>query len=154
MKIPTAFADVTEGDIVRNTDWLAEHLKPYGFQYVVINDGCDRIPGRFGPKGHHWLEPWHKQNFPKGPKWIAGYIKSQGLRPGLWLVPNGCADAVKTHPEWHLRNRDGGFIRVYNTPALDARLWDAADKIRGAVFKAGGAGEAGEQEPGGMGYGG
>lgn len=114
------FADVTEGDIVRNTDWLAEHLKPYGFQYVVIDDGYDRIPGRFGPQGHHWLEPWHKENFPKGPKWIAGYIKSRGLRPGLWLVPNAYADAVKTHPDWYLRDRDGGFIRVYNTPALDS----------------------------------
>jgi hypothetical protein len=114
------FADVTEGDIVRNTDWIARHLKPYGFQYVVIDDGYDRIPGRFGPQGHHWLEPWNKDKFPKGPKWIAGYIKSQGLRPGLWLVPNAYADAVKTHPDWYLRTRDDGFIRVYNTPALDA----------------------------------
>jgi hypothetical protein len=114
------FADATEDDIVRNTDWLAEHLKPYGFQYVTIDDGYDRIPGKFGPEGHNWIDQWDKDKYPKGPKWIAGYIKSKGLRPGLWLVPNSYAGAVKTHPDWYLRDAQGRFIRDYNTPALDS----------------------------------
>lgn len=114
------FADATEDDIVRNTDWLAEHLKPYGFQYVTIDDGYDRIPGKFGPEGHNWIDQWDKDKYPKGPKWIAGYIKSKGLRPGLWLVPNSYAGAVKTHPDWYLRDSQGRFIRDYNTPALDS----------------------------------
>ena len=33
------FADATEADIVKNVDWLAEHLRPYGFQNVTIDDG-------------------------------------------------------------------------------------------------------------------
>ena len=114
------FADATEDDIVRNTDWLAEHLKAYGFQYVTIDDGYDRIPGKFGPEGHNWIDQWDKKKYPNGPKWIAEYIKSKGLHPGLWLVPNSYAGAVKTHPDWYLRDRQGGFVRDYNTPALDS----------------------------------
>ena len=123
------FADVTEDAIVKNTDWLAKHLKPYGFQYVQIDDGYDRTRGQFGREGHHWIDHWNKTKFPKGPKWIAGYIKSKGLRPGLWLVPNGYAGAVKTHPDWYLCDKDGGHIRDYNTPALDATHPEVLDFI-------------------------
>ena len=43
---------VTEQDVVRNADWLADHLKPYGFQYVQLDDGYDR-----GSQGEHfWIE--------------------------------------------------------------------------------------------------
>jgi|GEM_PF-234636 len=114
------FGDVTEDAIVTNTDWIAEHLKPYGFQYVQIDDGYDRIPGKWGKAGHNWIDQWDKDRFPKGPEWIAKYIKSQGLRPGLWLVPNAYSGAVETHPDWYLRDKQGGFIRDYNTPSLDS----------------------------------
>jgi hypothetical protein len=117
---PSYFGDVTEDAIVKNTDWLAEHLKPYGFEYVQIDDGYDRIPGKWGKAGHNWIDQWDKDKFPQGPKWIAGYIKSKGLRPGLWLVPNASAGAVETHPDWYLRDKQGGLIRDYNTPALDS----------------------------------
>jgi hypothetical protein len=114
------FGDVTEDAIVKNTDWLAKHLQPYGFEYVQIDDGYDRIPGKWGKTGHNWIDQWDKDKFPKGPQWIAGYIKAQGLRPGLWLVPNAYAGAVETHPDWYLRDKQGGLIRDYNTPSLDS----------------------------------
>ena len=81
------YEGVNENDILRNTDWLAAHLKPYGFQYVQLDDGYDR-----GKKGEHcWIENWDRTKFPHGPKWLADYIKSKGLRPGIWVVPNGYA---------------------------------------------------------------
>ena len=107
---------VREEDMVRNADWLAANLKPYGFQYVQLDDGYDR-----GPKGeHYWIENWDKQKFPHGPQWLTGYIKSKGLRAGLWLVPNAYAGAVEKHPEWYLHYKNGGIIKDYNTPALDS----------------------------------
>jgi hypothetical protein len=114
------FGDVTEDAIVTNTDWIAEHLKPYGFEYVQIDDGYDRIPKKWGKAGHNWIDQWDKDRFPKGPEWIAKYIKSKGLRPGLWLVPNAYSGAVENHPDWYLRDKQGGFIRDYNTPSLDS----------------------------------
>ena len=107
---------VTENDIVRNADWLADHLKPYGFQYVELDDGYDR-----GKKGeHYWIENWDLASFPHGPQWLANYIKSKGLRAGLWLVPNAYAGAVQQHPDWYLRDKEGNLIPDYSTPALDS----------------------------------
>ncbi len=107
---------VTEKDMVRNTDWLADHLKPYGFEYVQLDDGYDR-----GPKGeHYWIEKWDQKTFPHGPKWLADYIKAKGLKAGIWLVPNAYAGAVAQHPEWYLRDKQGKIILDYSTPSLDS----------------------------------
>ncbi len=110
------YADVTEADIVRNTEWLSGNLRSYGFQYVQLDDGYDR-----GPDGeHYWIENWNKEKFPHGPAWLTGFIRSKGFRAGLWLVPNAYAGALKEHPEWYLRYRNGELVRDYRTPALDS----------------------------------
>jgi hypothetical protein len=110
------YEGVRERDIVRNTDWLAAHLKPYGFGYVELDDGYDRMPDG----QHAWINHWNRKAFPHGPQWLAGYIRNKGLHPGLWLVPNSYADAVNTHPEWYLRDKEGKFVIDYSTPALDS----------------------------------
>jgi len=107
---------VREEDIVRNADWLAAHLKPYGFEYVQLDDGYDR-----GPHGeHYWIEKWDQTKFPHGPKWLADYIHSKGLRAGLWIVPNSYAGAVAQHPDWYVRDKQGQIVLDYSTPALDS----------------------------------
>ncbi len=110
------YAAVTERDVVSNADWLAAHLKPYGFQYVQLDDGYDR-----GSHGQHsWIEGWSPIRFPHGPQWLTAYIKSKGLRAGLWLVPNAYAGAVQTHPDWYVRDRQGKILLDYATPTLDS----------------------------------
>jgi hypothetical protein len=110
------YAAVTEQDMVRNTDWIAANLKPYGFDYVVLDDGYDR--GKDGE--HYWIEKWDQTRFPHGPQWLTGYIKSKGLHPGVWIVPNAYAGALEQHPEWYLRNKQGNTIPDYRTPSLDS----------------------------------
>src|SRR5271157_5212757 len=113
----TSYYDqVREEDVVHNADWLARNLKPYGFQYVQLDDGYDR--GKNGE--HYWIENWDKNKFPHGPKWLADYIKSQGLHPGLWIVPNAYAGAVQQHPDWYLHDKGGKMVFDYNTPAVDS----------------------------------
>jgi Melibiase len=110
------YSDVTEKDIVVNTDWLAKNLKPYGFQYVQLDDGFDR-----GKNGEHsWIENWDKSKFPHGPQWLTNYIKAKGLHAGLWIVPNVYAGAAAQHPEWYLSTREGEHIPDYATPVLDS----------------------------------
>lgn len=110
------YADVTEADMVRNTDWLAQILKPYGFEYVQLDDGYDRDANG----QHFWIENWNRERFPHGPQWLAQYIRSKGLRAGIWLVPNAYAGAVKDHPDWYLRDVHGNLVLDYSTPALDS----------------------------------
>ena len=110
------YAEVREEDIVRNTDWIAAHLEPYGFDYIALDDGYDRTA-----RGeHYWTTHWDPAKFPHGPRWLTAYIKSKGLHPGLWLVPNAYAGAVEQHPDWYLRDREGKLILDYETPALDS----------------------------------
>jgi hypothetical protein len=50
---------------------------------------------------------------------MAKYIKSKGLRPGLWLVPNSYEGAFEKHPDWYLYDKSGNVIKDYKTSALD-----------------------------------
>jgi hypothetical protein len=113
----TSYYDqVKEEDIVRNADWISAHLKAYGFQYVQLDDGYDR-----GKNGEHsWIEKWDREKFPHGPKWLADYIKSKSLHPGIWIVPNAYAGGLEQHPDWYLRFKDGSVVKDYETPALDS----------------------------------
>ncbi len=123
----TSYYDqVREEDVVRNADWLAAHLKPYGFQYVQLDDGYDR--GKNGE--HYWIEKWDKEKFPHGPQWLADYIKSKGLHAGLWIVPNSYAGAVEQHPDWYLHFKDGRTVLDYHTPALDSTNPEVFDFLR------------------------
>jgi hypothetical protein len=109
------YHEVKESDITMNADWIADNLKQYGLNYVQLDDGYDR--GR--EEGHYWIENWNRNNFPHGPEWLTGYIKSKGLKPGLWLVPNSYAGSFKQHPDWYLYTKDGRVVNDYSTPALD-----------------------------------
>jgi hypothetical protein len=120
------YQDVTEQDIIRNTDWIAKNLKPYGLEYILLDDGYDR-----GEKGeHNWIGKWDQAKFPHGPRWLAQYIKSKGLHPGLWIVPNAYAGATEQHPDWYLRDKQGKFIRDYDTPALDSTNPEVLDFLK------------------------
>ena len=69
---------VSEAAIVANTDWIVTNLKPYGFEYVELDDGYDR-----GSRGEHtWIGPWDKEKFAHGPEWLTKYIKSKGTARG------------------------------------------------------------------------
>ena len=120
------YKDVTEKDLVQNTDWLAKNLRPYGFQFVQLDDGFDR--GKDGE--HYWIENWDKTKFPHGPQWLTDYIKSKGLHAGLWLVPNVYAGALTKHPEWYLRTVEGDHISDYKTSVLDSSNPEVLDFLR------------------------
>jgi hypothetical protein len=117
---------VTEKAIVSNADWIARNLKPFGFQYVVLDDGYDRGQNGF----HYWIKDWDKQKFPHGPRWLANHIKSEGLTPGVWLVPNSYAGAVKQRPDWYLRYKNGSMLLDYSTPALDSTNPEVLDFLK------------------------
>jgi len=120
------YSKVTEKDIVGNADWITENLARYAQFHVTIDDGAER-----GENGeHYWTHNWDEKKFPHGGKWLAQYIKSRGLKAGLWVVPNAYAGSVKEHPEWYLRDTTGAIILDYNTPALDCTNPEVLDHLR------------------------
>jgi alpha-galactosidase len=75
-----AFLDtVTEADIRRTADVMAETLAPWGYEYLQIDDGYERQP--IGLPGH-WLAANDK--FPSGLAALERYIAGRGLAPGIW----------------------------------------------------------------------
>ena len=128
---------VREADIVRNTDWLAAKLKPYGFGYVELDDGYDRMPNG----QHSWIEHWNQKTFPHGPKWLATYIKSKGLHAGIWLVPNSYAGAVE-HPSRLVSARQEGHCSGllhasarFDPPAVMEHLRNLFHTLGGLGFR-------------------
>ncbi len=123
------YEDVTETDMTLNADWIATHLLPYGFEYVELDDGYDRTP-----EGHSWIENWDQKKFPHGPQWLTSYIRTKGLKAGIWLVPNSYAAGRRTHPDWYLYDKKGSVIRDYDTPALDSTNPQALEVVQ-RVFR-------------------
>ena len=110
------YHNVTEKNITDMADWIAENLRDYGLQYMTLDDGYDRTSTS---REHHWISHWDKTKFPKGPKYLTNYLKSKGLKPGIWLVPSSYAGAVEQHPDWYLKTSSGDWVINYDTPALD-----------------------------------
>ena len=114
---------VTEDEVLKNAEFVARRLKPFGMTVVQIDDGYYRAFG-----------DWEgNERFPHGMKWLADRIRQLGLTPGLWLAPYVIRQGTEVagdHPEFLVRGLDGNIhpIRGDDTFALDvthpgARKW-------------------------------
>ncbi len=114
----------TEEEQLRNAEFISKHLKPYGMEWVQIDDGYQRAFG-----------DWDGNNlYPHGMKWLAERIRGLGLKPGIWVAPSVISentDVARNHPDWLVHDADGS-VHVSANPrakyALDvthpgAREW-------------------------------
>lgn len=110
---PTAFESITEEEVLRNAEFAARALKPFGFEYVQVDEGFQR-----------WHGDWEgNTKFPHGMKWLADRIRALGLKPGLWLAPYVISEPTEVfqkHPDWLLRHPDGRLRRVGPWPSEDS----------------------------------
>jgi alpha-galactosidase len=109
------YGAITEAEVVRQAEFTARRLKPYGCDTIQLDDGFYRAFG-----------DWEgNAKFPHGMKWLAQKIRSLGLRPGIWLAPYVIAEGAgvhQTHPEWLLRNPDGS-VKQIGSPQAQPRLY-------------------------------
>jgi len=97
------FDRVTESDIHATADVLGEVLRPFGYDYLQIDDGYQTLP--IGLPSH-WLNANTK--FPAGLAALRRYISDRGLQPGIWTnVSFADRKAAEAHPQWFVRNADG-----------------------------------------------
>jgi hypothetical protein len=125
------FADITEEDVTRTTDIVAEVLAPYGYEYIQIDDGYQR--------GEGLPELWLNTNarFPNGLSYLAGYIKNRGLKPGIWT------NMAFNQEEYARRNKDyfvltpegkvarGNWVNI----SVDGSNPEAVDTLVRPVYK-------------------
>jgi len=108
----TAFEHITEAEVLRNAEFAARKLKPFGLEYIQVDEGFQR-----------WHGDWEgNARFPHGMKWLANRIRALGLKPGIWLAPYVIAEPTEVfqkHPDWLLRHPDGRLRRVGPWPSED-----------------------------------
>ncbi len=107
---------VTEREMVKNIDWLAKHLKPFGCEYVQLDDGWQGVGRGYGDNRNWYVVA--KKKFPHGMKWLADYIRSKGFKPGIWLIPFATSDEklFRRRPELFIRRPDGTSIYETRDP--------------------------------------
>jgi hypothetical protein len=99
-----AFKDqVTEEDIQRTADVMADRLRPYGYEVLQIDDGFQQNPISVPD---HWLTTNAK--FPGGLSGLQSYIAGKGLTAGLWTNTAFHDSAwAAGHPQYFVRGADG-----------------------------------------------
>jgi hypothetical protein len=127
-----AFLDkITEQDMLRTADVLAEVLAPYGYEYMQMDDGYQRECGL----PELWLQP--NEKFPHGLDYLASYIQRKGLKPGIWtnaaFRQTGFAEA---HQDWFVRDGDGKPARGnWIEHSLDASVPAALDAVVRPIYR-------------------
>lgn len=100
-------ARVSESEVIANTEFAAKHLKPFGLEYIQVDEGYQR-----------WHGDWEgNQRFPHGMKWLADKIKSHGFKAGLWISPYVISEPTEVfqkHKDWLVKSSDGSPQRVGN----------------------------------------
>lgn len=105
---------LNEGTAVTNALWLAQHLKPLGYDFFHIDEGYQFARGEYTtPDSAH---------FPNGMAALERRILREGLIPGLWTAPFEVADrswVYENHRDWLVRNAKGGPIRLGRVDGKD-----------------------------------
>jgi len=102
---------------------IAKAASECGIKEFLIDDGWEYNYGAkssekgWGANYGDWLVDLNK--FPDGLKSTFDYIRSLGMRPGLWIsLGSATADSrvFKDHPEWFVVNRNGkqGNVHIYS----------------------------------------
>ncbi|HSF53965.1 MAG TPA: glycoside hydrolase family 36 protein [Algoriphagus sp.] len=102
---------------------LADAAAAAGMKEFVIDDGWQNNYGDWGID---------KTKFPNGLKPVFDYIKSLGMKPGLWISVGSAAPDSKVyheHPEWFVKGKDGEFSNLH--------VEDDNSDIRSACFSTG-----------------
>lgn len=106
------YEHISEGEIIRNAEFAARILKPYGLEYIQVDEGYQK-----------WHGEWEgNERFPHGMKWLSERIHSLGLKPGIWIAPyviSEPADVFKNHKDWLIKHPDGSLKRVGPWPGED-----------------------------------
>src|SRR5205807_5812451 len=101
------YNDVTEGNLLTNAQWLAQHLRGLGYDWFHIDSGYEYAPGEFTTA--------NAARFPRGMRALAHDMRRLGLRMSLWTAPfyvGQHAWAYEHHKDWLVRNARGEPIRI------------------------------------------
>jgi alpha-galactosidase len=125
------YQDITEEKIKHVADVISGTLKPFGYEYLQIDDGYQRGQGL----PELWLKP--NEKFPSGLKNLSDYIQNTGIKPGIWTnVAFNQHEFAEQHKDWFVldelgRPVSGNWIDL----SIDGSNQMALDSIVIPVYK-------------------
>jgi len=105
---------LNEGIALTNAHWLAQHLKPLGYQFFHIDEGYQYARGEY-------VTP-DSTLFPSGMAALERKVRGEGLVPGVWTAPFQVSDRswiYKNHLGWLVHNAKGDPIRIGQVHGAD-----------------------------------
>jgi hypothetical protein len=117
----------------------AKELKPFGFEFIQIDDFWQEGIKTNGPKKNFTTHN-PKGPYPSGMKLAADNISKLGLVPGIWFMPfagNFKDPYFKDHQDWFVKNDEGnpydtawgGTCLDMTNPAAQQHLYDIVKRI-------------------------
>ena len=98
---------LTEGPALTNAEFLASHLRDYGYNFFhiakVINSRAAITPR------------WSRHKYPHGLRALEQKVQSLGLAPGIWTAPFQVSERSSVyvnHKDWLVHNAKGEPIRT------------------------------------------
>jgi hypothetical protein len=116
--------------------FAAKELKPFGFEFVQIDDKWQDGVSTNGPKrGFMNVNP--QGPYPGGMKAAADGIAKLGLKPGIWFIPfagTSYDPFFASHPEWFYKDKAGmPFEARWGGTCLDMSVPGAREYLSGLV---------------------
>lgn len=100
---------ITEENIRDITGFLEKELKPWGLEYIQVDDGYQKMPLPYDANltmAEGWMA-CDEEKFPEGHEGIVNDIRERGLRPAIWVNANITnPEFAKAHPEDVLWNEE------------------------------------------------
>ena len=125
-----------EKSLAEISAYAAKNLKPFGFDFIQIDDGWQMGDGGNGPrKAFSAYDP--NGPYPGGMKAMADNIKGMSLTPGIWFMPfagNYLDPFFKDHQDWFVKNSEGKpYDTVWGGTCLDMTNPSARDYLRSVI---------------------
>jgi hypothetical protein len=127
----------SEKELPKLVEFAARELKPFGFDFIQLDDGWQAGESHFAGPRKQFLNV-NKGAFPSGMKASADGIRPAGLTPGIWFIPfagDSQDPCFAPHLDWFIkRKRDGKpFDAYWGGTCLDMTHDGARDYLRRIV---------------------
>ena len=111
---------LNEGTALTNAEFLAQELKPFGYDFFHIDEGYQYARGEYTTPD--------VMKFPHGVAALENHVRSLGLTPGIWTAPLEISErswVYQNHPDWLIHNAQSQPIHagfVIDDPDANRKL--------------------------------
>jgi hypothetical protein len=117
-------------------EYAGQHLKPFGFNFVQIDDQWQEGVSKNGPK-RNFTTHAAKGPYPSGMQATSDKLKQHGLRPGIWFMPfagTSYDPFFVDHQDWFIKRETGEpYETDWGGTCLDMTHPGAREHLRSTV---------------------